>query len=69
MEKRVIPQGIIQKVYICTVQEMRGGSYFIVTLYRPLSSIVCLPSRERPRERKDVTARDISERRMTCKIK
>ena len=69
MEEQVILQGIIQKVYMCTVKEMRGGSYFIVTLHRPLSSIVYLPSRERPRERKDVTARDISKRRMTCKIK
>lgn len=42
MEERIMPQGIIQKVYICTVQEMRGGSYLIVTLYRPLSFIVCL---------------------------
>lgn len=51
MEKRVIPQGITQKVDICTVQEMRGGSYFSVTLYRFLSSIVCLPSRGPGRER------------------
>lgn len=51
MEKRMIPQGITQKVDMCTVQEMRGGSYFIVTLYRLLSSIVCLPSRGPGRER------------------